>query len=96
MYEFPQDLVEASRTCRKLTARIDELPYRAVTLADGTPVERRRPAIDYDQALEDELAELRRERLAAAVDVVTHTFWVSVDAGDRTTARTALHEAVRS
>ena len=89
-YDFPSDHREASAACKTLGEQIAAFPMDEVTLADGTPFPRRRPAEVYTPERAAELKQLRAERLAKATLVVTHDFWGTVPAEDQWKARSAL------
>lgn len=91
-YDFPSDLIEASRTCASLRAQLEALPLDELSLTDGTPIERRqtRPVKAYSDDDLAEVAKLRAARLKAAEMVVCHRFWATVDAGEQAKARSAL------
>lgn len=90
-YDFPTDLIEASRTSKKLRDKLDALPVDELLLADGTPLQRKLRAVKaYSEEERAEVEKMRAARLAAAELVVTHRFWESVPAEERMRARSAL------
>lgn len=86
-FDFPSDLVEASRACKNLSEQIAAFPSRPAVLSDGTVF---REGTVYTVEMSSELARLEAERLEQATFVVTHAFWSSVEPGDRLVARSAL------
>lgn len=95
-FDFPTDLLEASRTSRNLREKLDALPVDELVLADGTPLVRERAASlgravkAYTEQERAEVDEMRAARLKAAEFVVTHPFWETVPAEERMKARSAL------
>lgn len=90
-YNFPADLIAASRTSQKLREQLDELPVDELVLADGTPLQRTlRAEKAYSEEERAEVAQMRAARLEAATLVVTHRFWGSMPAEEQMKARSAL------
>lgn len=90
-YDFPTDLIKASRTSKKLREQLDALPVDELLLADGTPLQRKLRAVKaYSEEERAEVEKMRAARLEAAELVVTHRFWESVPAEEQMKARSAL------
>ncbi|WP_105973686.1 nucleic acid-binding protein [Streptomyces geranii] len=104
-YDFPDDLLQLQQALNTARAELSALlrglphsvePMEAWQRPEGHWQGTARPYADSPGWTEQEQKEVatRRERerdLAAAI--VTHSFWSSVDTGDRMAARTGLKHA---